>query len=133
MLKHFYKWKNVKLLNNLILENESDIQYILIIPKTINFELLIDLNRTFKRKFEIAEYMDLFQKSKCYILYLTLFTLKEKKELGPIADDVSHKIVVRHLLKILEKTKSNVQIIGPNYLSQTFKVISYDTFIDRFQ
>lgn len=133
MLKDFYKWKNVKLLNNLILENDSDIQYILIIPKTINFELLNDLNRTFKRKFEIPEYMDLFQKSKCYILYLTLFTLKEKNELGPIADDVSLKIVVRHLLKILEKTKSNVQIIGPNHLNQTFKVISYDTFIDRFQ
>lgn len=133
MLEDFNKWKNVKLLNKLILENDSDIQYILLIPRTINFELLIDLNRTFKRKFEIAEYMDLFQKSKCYILYLTLFTLKEKNELGPIADDVSLKIVIRHLWKILEKTTPNVEVVGPNHLSQTFKVISYDTFIERFQ
>lgn len=133
MLEDIYNWKNVKQLNDLIIQNDSDIKYVLIIPKTINFQLLKDLNQTFKHVFEIAEYMDMFQKSKCYVLYLTLFTLKEKNELGPIADDVSFKIIVRHLLKILKKTQSDVQIVGPNYLKPIFKEISYDSFLECFQ
>lgn len=133
MLEDIYNWKNVKQLNDLIIQNDSDIKYVLIIPKTINFQLLKDLNQTFKHVFEIAEYMDMFQKSKCYVLYLTLFTLKEKNELGPIADDVSFKIIVRHLLKILKKTQSDVQIVGPNYLKPIFNEISYDSFLECFQ
>lgn len=133
MLEDFYKWRNVNKLNRLLLKNDSEMKYILIIPKTINFELLNDLNRTFKRKWEIEDYMNLFQESKCYLLYFTLFTLKEKNEIGPIADNVCFQIISRHLHKILKKTQSNVQIVGPNYLKHTFEILSYDTFIERFQ
>lgn len=133
MLENFSNWKNVNQLNRLLIKNESDMKYVLIIPKTINFDLLDDLNRTFKRKFEIEDYMNMFQQSKCIIIYLTLFTLQEKNKLGPVADDVSYKIVTRYLHKILKKTKTNVQIIGPNYFKEAFSVLSYDTFIERFQ
>lgn len=133
MLEDFYNWKKVNQLNRLIIKKDSEMKYILIIPKTINFDLLNDLNRTFKRKFDIEDYMNLFQESKCSIIYLTLFTLKEENELGPIAADASFKIVGRHLHNILKKTTSHVQIVGPNYLKQTFPVLSYDTFIERFQ
>lgn len=133
MLEDFYNWKKVNQLNRLIIKNDSELKYILVIPKTINFDLLNDLNRTFKRKFEIEDYMNLFQESKCSIIYLTLFTLKEENELGPIAVETSFKIVSSYLHKILKKPATHVQIVGPICLKQTFPVISYDTFIERFQ
>lgn len=132
MLSNFYNWSNITRLNRLITQNVFDIKYILTIPKTVDFHLLNDLNQTFKRVFEIEEYMDILQKSKCQIIYLTLFTIKEKNKLGPIADEVSFKLIVKHLQQILKKAPCDVQIVGPNYLKPMFRVISYDTFLERF-
>lgn len=128
MLKSFYKWKNVRQFNKQILKRESDLKYILIIQHTVKFQLLDDLNRTFKRKYDIMWYLKHFKKLKCFTLYLTLFTLKEKQKLGPIADDLSLKIVLNKLQKLL---KLDVVIIGPSCLKQKFNVLSYDTFLER--
>lgn len=126
MLKSFYKWKNVRQFNKQIIKRKSDIKYILIIQSTKNFQLLNDLNQTFKTKYDIMYYIKQFKKLKCFTLYLTLFTLKEKQKLGPIADDLSFKIISNKLQKLL---KPDVVIIGPPCLKQKFNVLSYDTFL----
>lgn len=126
MLQSFAKWKNVRQFNKQVLKQESDLKYLLIIQNTINFQLLHDLNRIFKRKHDIMYYMKHFKKLKCLTLYLTLFTLKEKQKLGPIADDLSLKIVLNKLQKLL---KPDVVIIGPPCLKQKFNVLSYNTFL----
>lgn len=128
MLKSFHKWKNIRQFNNQILKRDSDSKYILILQNTVKFQLLDDLNRTFKRKYDIMYYIKQFKKLKCFTLYLTLFTLKEKQKLGPIADDLSSKIVLNNLQKLL---KSEVVIIGPPCLKQKFNVLSYDTFLEH--
>ena len=129
MLASFYKWKNVRRFNSKIIKNHSDIKYILILHKTFEFKLLDDLNRTFKRKFDIFEYMTQFKKLKCFTMYLTLFTIKERKKLGPIAEDLSLKIILNNLKKTL--LNSDVVIIGPKCLKQTFNILSYDSFLQR--
>lgn len=126
MLQKFYKWKYVRRLNKHIIKNNSDIKYILVIPNTISFQLLNDLNRTFKRSFNMSQYIELLSKFKCYTIYLTLFTLKEKNRLGIIADDISKKIVLNSIQKFLKSLKLSVPIIGPSYLCSKFKVLSYD-------
>lgn len=128
MLQSFYKWKNVRQFNKQILKRESDLKYILIIQNTIKFQLLDDLNRIFKRKYDIMYYIKHFKKLKCFTLYLTLFTLKEKQKLGPIADDISFKIVLNKLQKLL---KPGVVMIGPPCLKQKYNVLSYNTFLEH--
>lgn len=130
MLKDYRYWRNVNQLNNMIIKNKSNIKYILIIPSTINFQLLNDLNTTFKRKIDMVEYFQQFKKLGCYILYLTLFTLKQKNTLGPIANDISTKIVIIYLKKFLKSLNSNVQIVGPNWLKHKLNIMSYDAFLD---
>lgn len=126
MLKYFYKWKNVRQFNKQILKHQSQMKYVLFLQHTVKFQLLDDLNRTFKRKYDILYYIKQFKKLKCFTVYLTLFTLKEKQKLGPIADDLSLKIVLNNFQKIL---KPDVVIIGPPCLKQKFNVLSYDTFL----
>lgn len=126
MLKSFYKWKNVRQFNKQIMQQESHMKYVLIIQNTVKFQLLDDLNRTFKRKYDIMYYIKQFKKLKCFTLYLTLFTWKEKHKLGPIADDLSLKIVLNNLQKFL---KPDVVIIGPPCLKHKFNVLSYNTFL----
>lgn len=131
MLRKYPKWKQVRKLNDLIIKDNSKIAYILIIPQTVNFILLKDLNKIFKKNLDISQYFELFQKIRCYTLYSNLFTLKERNSFGPIANDTSSKIFLSCLNKFVKTLNSDVKIVGPNYFKDKIDVISYDLFIEN--
>lgn len=129
MFTTYPKFKTIEKFNNLVVSQKSRIKYIVILTYTDKFVLAHDLNKAFKRNYEVSYYIELFKKHECYTVYWTLFTLQETRQLGPIARDISSKILSTCLEQLIQN--NNAQIVGPSYLKLKWNVLSYDSFLLR--
>lgn len=90
-----------------------------------------DLQFFCKRKYKIFEFKRLFIKLQCMVVYFTLFSKKEKKQIGPIADDTCIKICTRLLKKETLKKFPNAKVVGPMNLKHKFEIMTFEQFIDN--
>ena len=106
------KWKSrVYGFNNKC--NLKEIKYLVLILWTKKFNLVRDLRIVFRKStFNIPEFINLCKKHKCYVLYYTLFTNKQKMYMGPIADYTSQKICGKIVNKICGRQKEIVTVVG---------------------
>lgn len=127
MLSNFSKWNALIEFNKIV--NEKTAKYIILIPTSNQFLLLEDLQLLFKRKYQMFQFIQLFKRLECYLVYFTVFTRKQRRLMGPIAEETSSKICTILLNKLLKKMNPNIQIVGPPYLKQKFKLITFEQFI----
>lgn len=122
------RWRFANSFNN----NIKDVKYVLIIPHTKRFHLEEDLQYFLKRKFKMFQFKKILTKLQCIIVYFTVFSTKEKRTLGPIADDTCFKICFRLLNNEVLKKYSNVKIVGPINYKKKMDIISFEQFINCY-
>lgn len=132
----FQQWYFADRFNQEIGINVSNCRYVLILPKTLKFDLEKDLQKTLKiTKKPLQWFVLRFRQYDLRIEYGTIFTQKDIRAFGPVSEQVSAGIVGRLLCS---KYPLSVTFVcckqfakELSLLSEGYQVESSDMLVDR--
>lgn len=125
-------WRTAEYFNSSLFKSKP--KYILLIFATKAFDLFKDLEFTLRiRNKNPVWFSERFRQIKAHVMYLTPFTNEEKKNLGPIATDLSEGIY-KQFFENNYKDEDSIYFVCPAYIQKKLpnhlKFVTTENFVD---
>lgn len=114
-------------------KRKGDIRYVLLLPRTENFNMQEDIQKLCNIRDKPHLYIiERFLNLGVVVEYFTIFPQRDKLKLGPVSTDVPEKICLQKYKRLYFPDRDTVTFIGSRFLANKFpediRFVSVDQF-----